>query len=59
MNAVSTKVVLRFFPPVCPFICPVYFHLVMLRHVLSPCYAHYEHIRGIIGVCNILLWHVM
>jgi hypothetical protein len=29
----------------------------MPRHVLSPCYAHYEHIRGIKGykgVCNIL-----
>jgi hypothetical protein len=22
-------------------ICPVYFPLVMPRHVLSPCYAHY------------------
>jgi hypothetical protein len=46
MNAVSTKVVLQFFPPVCPFICPVYFHLVMHTHVLSPCYARYERIRG-------------
>jgi hypothetical protein len=26
-------------------IFPVYFHLVP-RHVLSPCYARYEHIRG-------------
>jgi len=30
-------------------ICPVYFHLVMPRHVLSPCYASYEHTRGIKG----------
>jgi predicted 2-oxoglutarate/Fe(II)-dependent dioxygenase YbiX len=30
-------------------ICPVYFHLVMPRHVLSPCYARYEHTRGIDG----------
>jgi hypothetical protein len=28
-------------------ICPVYFHLVMPRHVLSQCYACYEHTRGI------------
>ncbi len=42
------KVLLRFFPPVLP-ICPVYFHLVMPRHVLSPCYARYEHTRGIKG----------
>ncbi len=27
----------------------------MPRHVLSPCYACYEHTRGIMGVCNILL----
>jgi len=48
MNAVSTKVLLRFFPPVCPF-ARVYFHLVMPRHVLSPCYARYEHTGGIKG----------
>ncbi len=36
-------------------ICPVYFHLVMPRHVLSPCYSRYEHTRGIKGICNILL----
>ncbi len=28
-------------------ICPVYFHLVVPRHVLSPCYPRYEHTRGI------------
>ncbi len=28
-------------------ICPVYFHLVMPRHVLSPCSAGYEHTSGI------------
>jgi hypothetical protein len=27
--------------------CPVYFHLVMPRHVLSSCYANHEHNRGI------------
>ncbi len=27
-------------------ICPVCFHLVMPMHVLSPCYARYEHTRG-------------
>ncbi len=37
MDAVSTKVLLRFF------------HLVMPRHVLTPCYARYEHTRGIKG----------
>jgi len=26
-----------------------FFHLVMPRHVLSPCYACYEHARGIEG----------
>jgi hypothetical protein len=30
-------------------ICPVYFHLVMPRHVLSPCYARYGHTRGMKG----------
>jgi len=42
MNAVSTKVLSL------P-ICPVYFHLVMPRHVLSPCYARYEDTTGIKG----------
>jgi hypothetical protein len=27
--------------------CPVYFHLVVPRHVLSSCYANHEHNRGI------------
>jgi hypothetical protein len=48
MNAVSTKVLLRFFPPVCPF-AALYFHLVMPRHVLSPCYARCEHTRRVKG----------
>ncbi len=30
-------------------ICPVYFHLVMPRLVLSPCYTRHEHTRGIKG----------
>ncbi len=30
-------------------ICPVYFYLVVSRRVLSPCYARYEHTRGIKG----------
>jgi len=30
-------------------ICPVYFHLIMPQHVLSSCYARYEHIAGIKG----------
>ncbi len=30
-------------------ICPVYFHLFMPRHVLSPCYTSYEPTRGIKG----------
>ncbi len=55
MNAISTKVVLRLFPPVCPFICPVYFHLVTPRRIFSPCYARYVHIREYKGVCNILV----
>jgi len=45
MNVASTKVLLRFFSFNLP-ICPIYFHLVMPRHVLNPCY---EHIRGIKG----------
>jgi hypothetical protein len=48
MNAISTKVLLLIFSSSLP-ICPVYFHLVMPRHVLSPCYACYEHTRGIKG----------
>jgi hypothetical protein len=36
-------------------ICPVYFHLVMPRHVLSPCHACYEHIRGIKGYVTFYL----
>jgi hypothetical protein len=48
MNAVSTKVLLRFFPSSLP-IFSIYFHLVMPKHVLSPCYARYEHTRGIKG----------
>ncbi len=56
MNACSQykKVLLRFFPPVCPF-APIYFDLVMPRHVLSPCYAQYVHTRVYKGLCNILL----
>jgi hypothetical protein len=27
----------------------VFFHLVMLRHVLGPCNAHFEHAWGIEG----------
>jgi hypothetical protein len=30
-------------------ICPIYFHLIMPKHVLNPCYARYEHTRGIMG----------
>ncbi len=30
-------------------VCPVYFHLVMPRHVLSLCYACCEHTRGTKG----------
>jgi len=43
-------------------ICPIYFHLVMPRHVFSPCYARYEHTRGIKGyvtyylTCYVRLW---
>jgi hypothetical protein len=44
MNAVSTKILLHFFSNL-P-ICLVYFHFVMPRHVLNPCY---EHTRGIKG----------
>jgi len=48
MNVTSTKVLLWFFSFNLP-ICSIYFHLVMPRHVLNPCYARYEHIRGIKG----------
>jgi hypothetical protein len=54
MNAVSTEVLLRFFSSCLP-ICPVFFHLVMPRHVYGTCYAHFEHTRGYKKVCNILL----
>ncbi len=43
-------------------ICPVFFHLVMHRHVLDPCYARFEHDTGIEGyvtyyvVCYVWLW---
>jgi hypothetical protein len=47
MNVASTKVLLGFFS-FNLHICPIYFHLVMPRHV-NPCYARYEHIRGIKG----------
>jgi len=46
MNAVSTKVLLRYFPSSLR-ICVVYFELVMPRHLLSPCYARFEYTRGI------------
>ncbi len=39
--------------------CPIYFYLVMPRHVLSPCYAQYVHTRGIKGyVTYYLACHV-
>ncbi len=58
MNAVSTKALLRFFSSSLP-ICPVYFHFLMPRHVLSPCYVRYEHTRGIKGyVTYYWAWHV-
>ncbi len=44
----NTKVLLQFFSSSLP-ICPIYFHLVMPRHLLSPCHAHYEHIGCIKG----------
>jgi hypothetical protein len=46
MNAVSTKVLVRFFSSSLP-MCAVYFDLVMPKHLLSPCYAFYEHTRSI------------
>ncbi len=56
MNAVSTNVVLRFLPPVFPLFI---FILSCLRHVLSPCYAPYEHTRSIKGyVTYQLAWYV-
>jgi hypothetical protein len=45
MNAVSTKVVLRFFPPICP-LAP-FFSPCHARHVSGPRYARFEHVRGI------------
>ncbi len=41
----STAAIFSFSLP----ICPVYFHLDMPRHVLSPCYERYEHTKGIKG----------
>jgi len=41
MNAVSTEVLLRFFSSSLP-VCPVFFYLVMPRHVYGPCYASFE-----------------
>ncbi len=43
MNAVNTKECCIFFLQS----APIFFHLVMLRHVLGPCYARFEHARGI------------
>jgi hypothetical protein len=51
MNAVSTKVLLLFFS-FSVGICPGYFRIVMGRHLLSACYAHYIQSKG---VCNLLL----
>jgi hypothetical protein len=48
MNAVSTEVLVRCFPPVCPF-ARIIFHLVMSIHVLNPCSACHEHTRGLKG----------
>jgi hypothetical protein len=45
MNAVSAKVVLWFFPPICPF--ALFFSPRHARHVFGPCYARFEHVRGI------------
>jgi hypothetical protein len=39
-------------------ICPIYFHLIMPKHVLNPCYAQYEHNKGIKGYVT-YYWHVM
>jgi sugar (pentulose or hexulose) kinase len=47
-HVASTKILLQFFSFSLP-ICRIYFHLVMPRHISSPCYARYEHIRGIKG----------
>jgi hypothetical protein len=57
MNVISTKVLLWFFSFNLP-ICSIYFHLVMPRHVLNPCYARYEHIRGIKGYVISMLCEV-
>jgi len=39
--------------------CRVYFHPVMTRHVLSPCYARHEHTSGIKEyVTYYLPWYV-
>ncbi len=51
MNAVSTKVLLRFFS-FSVAICPGYLRIVMPWHVLSVCYARYVHSKG---VYNLLL----
>jgi hypothetical protein len=45
MNAVSTKVVLQFFLPICPL--ALFFSPCHARQVLGPCYARFEHVRGI------------
>jgi hypothetical protein len=61
MNAVSTKVQLRIFSPVCPF-APFFLHRVMHWHVLGPCYAIFEYAMGIEGyvtsylACYVRFW---
>jgi len=47
MNAVSTKVKIRIFSPVCPF--APFFHRVLHWHVEGLCYAHFEYAMGIEG----------
>ncbi len=39
-------------------ICLICFHLVMPRHVLSPCYAQYGHTRGMKGYVTYYLAYV-
>jgi hypothetical protein len=52
------KVLLRFFPPVCP-LPPSFFYLVLPNHVLGPCYACFRHVMGIRGASEHVTGHVM
>jgi hypothetical protein len=47
INALSTRIMLQFFPPVCPL--PHFFHSRISRLVLGPCHTCFGHVPGVRG----------